>query len=144
MPKKGYKMNYQDVLDFVTSNPVCSLATSIDNEPHVRAFLTNIVEGQIYFTTSSQKNVGKQLLENQKAELCYLSVDFSKMLRINTTIEIIDDKEMKQYFIDKKEYLKGFSADDPTFLLLSLSNSNATFWTIENNMQEEKLEKIFF
>lgn len=137
-------MDYKNVLDFVTQNPICTIATSKNNEPHVRAFLTNIVDGKFYFTTSAFKNVGQEILQNQKSELCYLAPDFSKMLRVNTTLNILDDIEMKQHFIDTRDYLKGFSADDENFILFTLSNSKATFWSLENNLREDELERIEF
>lgn len=137
-------MKYKDIVDFITQNPVCTIATTKENQPHVRAFLTNIVEDKLYFTTSSKKSVGEEILKNQKSELCYLNSDFSKMLRVTTTLEILDNKKMKQYLIDKREYLKGFSVNDKDFILFSLSASRARFWTLENNMKENSLEVIEF
>jgi uncharacterized pyridoxamine 5'-phosphate oxidase family protein len=106
--------------------------------------LTNIINNQIHFTTSSHKNVGKELLENDKIALCYLSADFSTMLRINTSIQIVTDLTLKQKMIDEKEYLRGFKADDETFILFTLLHSKATFWGLENNMKENELETITF
>ncbi len=140
-------MNYKDIVAFAEANPVCTLATC-DNEqagqPHVRAFLTNIIDDKIYFTTSLEKKVGRQILHNQHSELCYLAGDFSKMLRITTKLKIVDDKEIKQYLIDNREYLKHFSVDDPNFLLLTLSDSRATFWSLEDNLKENTLEVLSF
>jgi len=137
-------MTHQDILDFVAQNPICSFATTDKEQPRVRAFLSNIIENQIYFTSSTHKSVGKQILKNQKVELCYLASDFSKMLRITTTIKLVDNKKMKQDFIDERDYLKGFSADDPSFLLLTLSNSVARFWTLGDNMKEDEVEEVLF
>lgn len=137
-------MNYTNILEFIQQNPVCTLATSRDNQPRVRAFLTNVIDGKLYFTTSADKNVGSEILENQKSELCYLSSDFSKMLRVTTLLEILDDKKLKQELIDTRDYLKGFSADDESFILFTLSDSQARFWSLENNMDERNLEVITF
>jgi len=137
-------MNYKDIVEFITANPVCTIATADKNQPHVRAFLTNIIDDKIYFTTSLNKNVGKQIKQNQKSELCYLSSDFSTMLRVKTTLDILEDKKIKQYLIDNREYLKHFNVNDPSFILFSLSNSEATFWKLEDNLKEEGLEKIEF
>ncbi len=137
-------MEYQDILEFVSSNPVCTIATSQNNKPHVRAFLTNIIDGVFYFTTSAKKRVGQQITQNQKSELCYLSPDFSKMLRVTTTLKILDDKKLKQHLIDTRDYLKGFSVDDEAFILFTLSNSKATFWTLADNLKEEDLEVVAF
>lgn len=137
-------MEYQNILEFVSSNPVCTIATSQNNKPHVRAFLTNIIDGVFYFTTSAKKRVGQQITQNQKSELCYLSPDFSKMLRVTTTLKILDDKKLKQHLIDTRDYLKGFSVDDEAFILFTLSNSKATFWTLADNLKEEDLEVVAF
>jgi len=137
-------MNYNDILEFVTANPICTIATSDNNQPHVRAFLTNIIDGKIYFTTSLDKKVGQQIVQNQLSELCYLSSDFSKMLRITTTIDILDNKNIKQHLIDTREYLKHFNVDDSSFILFTLSNSVARFWKLEDNLKENSLEKIKF
>jgi len=137
-------MNYQDILEFIKQNPVCTIATVEDDQPHVRGFLSNIIDNKIYFTSSTHKNVGRQIVKNQKVELCYLNPDFSKMLRVTTTLLLVDDINMKQDFINSREYLKGFSADDPTFLLLTLSNSMAWFWSLENNMNEDEVERVLF
>ena len=137
-------MNYTTILEFVSKNPVCTIATCKENQPHVRAFLTNIIDDTIYFTTSLDKHVGRQLQQNQQSELCYLTPDYSSMLRITTTIKIVDDKKIKQQLIDSREYLKHFSVEDSTFILFTLSHSQATFWKLENNLQEDSLEKIHF
>jgi len=137
-------MNYNDIIEFVTANPVCTIATSDKDQPHVRAFLTNIIDGKIYFTTSLDKKVGQEIVQNQLSELCYLSSDFSRMLRITTTIDILDNKNIKQHLIDTREYLKHFNVDDPSFILFTLSNSVAKFWKLEDNLKENDLEKIKF
>ena len=137
-------MNYNEIIEFVTQNPICTLATVENNQPHVRGFLTNIIDHKIYFTTSTQKRVGRELLQNQKVELCYLNADSSVMLRITAKVVFEKSLEMKQKLIDEKPYLKGFSADDETFLLFTLENAKAWFWGLADNMQEEGLEVFEF
>lgn len=137
-------MSYEDILKFIQVQPVCTFATCKDNTPQVRGFLTNIIDDKIYFTTSANKNVGKQIVKNRQAQLCYLSHDFSKMLRITTTLEILDDKKIKQHLIETRDYLQGFSANDEDFFLLGVSNSSATFWTLADNLHEDELEVIHF
>jgi uncharacterized pyridoxamine 5'-phosphate oxidase family protein len=137
-------MNYKDILDFVTNNPVCTIATSLENKPHNRAFLTNIIDGKIYFTTSLHKNVGKEIVANGVIELCYLAPDFSTMLRIEAKVFIDENLDLKQKMIDEKDYLKGFSADDETFILFTLEDAKARFWSLADNMKEEELEVIKF
>lgn len=137
-------MNYQDIIEFVTANPACSLATSENGKPYNRGFLTNIIDNKIYFTSSTFKNVGRQLQNNPNIQLCYFSQDFTKMLRISGTVDFIDSLETKQYLIDNRDYLKGFKADDETFLLFTLKDAEATLWTLADNMKEKDLTIVKF
>ncbi|GBE06622.1 MAG TPA: pyridoxamine 5'-phosphate oxidase [Nitrospirae bacterium] len=138
-------MSINDVISFARENPVCGIATMDDDQPRVRAFLTVLFDdNSIYFTTASTKNVFRQLMKNPKVELCYCTQDFSKMMRIAGKIEVIDDPAKKQQLINERDYLKGFTADDPKFKLLRLSHGHARFWTLENNTREDGIEVIKF
>ena len=137
-------MNYNEIIEFVTQNPVCTLATVENDQPHVRGFLSNIIDNKIYFTTSTHKRVGRELVKNQKVELCYLNADSSVMLRVTARVAFEKSLEMKQNLIDEKPYLKGFRADDETFLLFTLESAKAWFWGLSDNMQEEDLEVLEF
>ena len=137
-------MDHKEIIDFIKQNPVCTIATSINDQPHVRAFLTNIIDDTLYFTTSLDKNVGKEIMQNQKSELCYLRADFSKMLRITTTLKIEDNKRIKQHLIDTKEYLKHFSVNDENLILFTLSSSTAKFWELQDNLKEKDLALFRF
>ena len=100
----------------------------------------------IYFTTGATKKVYKQIQKNPKVELCYLSRDFGKMLRVSGEIEVIDDRKKKQKLLDERDYLKSLkgNADDPVFILLRLSHGIARFWTLEQNMKENEIQPIEF
>jgi uncharacterized pyridoxamine 5'-phosphate oxidase family protein len=137
-------MTYNDMIEFVTQNPVCTFATTDNKQPHNRAFLTNIINNKIYFTSSTHKKVGKELVQNPHVALCYLNSDASVMLRITAKVEFEKSLEMKQKMIDEKPYLKSFRADDETFLLFTLSEAKAWFWSLEDNMREEGLEVFEF
>lgn len=140
-------MSFREVLVFIQENPVCTIATIDGDQPRVRAFLTVLFDDdKIYFTTASTKNVYKQIVKNPKIELCCCSQDFSKMMRISGEIEIIDDRQKKQKLLDERDYLKSFGgkADEPRFILLRLSHGKAHFWTIEDNLREDRIEVIEF
>lgn len=139
-------MTYQDVLDFVGENPVCSLATVEPNgQPRVRGFLSVLFEdGKIYFTTSTTKQVWKQIEANPMVEMLHFTPDFSRVLRITGELEDVDDREKKQKLIDERDYLKGWMADDPEYKLLRVRKGNARFWTMADNLKEDCLEVIEF
>lgn len=59
----------KDLIDFLTTNPVCFFATVEDGHPRVRPFgFKFFEEGRFYFTTSNKKayihNSAKHLMLN--------------------------------------------------------------------------------
>jgi len=137
-------MQLSDVLAFIQKNPVCTLATMDGDQPRARGFFSLLFDDNaIYFTTGSPKDVYTQLEKNSKVELCYLSPSF-RMLRITGSMEIVDDRAKKEQLIRGKSYLRGFTADDPRFILLRLPHGRARFWTLADNMRERQLNEIEF
>ncbi|MDR0347840.1 MAG: pyridoxamine 5'-phosphate oxidase family protein [Coriobacteriales bacterium] len=60
----------QQVADYLTSVPAWYLATSVDNEPHVRPFSFAAVEDdKLWFCTSKNKDVYDELIANPRFEL---------------------------------------------------------------------------
>ncbi|GAM08492.1 pyridoxamine 5'-phosphate oxidase [Geobacter sp. OR-1] len=143
---KGRKtMEYGNVLEFVTANPVFNIATSDQGCPRVRAFLTVLFDdGLIHFTTSTKKAVGRQLAADPRVELCYCAPDFSKMLRIEAEVEELDDRSKKARLVAERDYLQGVDPDDPTFKLMRITHGTARFWTLADNMREAEIPAIKF
>jgi pyridoxamine 5'-phosphate oxidase len=144
MRERNKMQTYQDVLDFVKKNPVCTLASAEGDQPRVRAFYTILFDDVIYFTTGAPKDVYKQLTKNPRVELCYLTAGFGTMLRISGPVEFVDDRAKKQKLIEEKPYLKDFTPDSPEFILLRLPHGTARFWTIADNMREKDATAIEF
>jgi uncharacterized pyridoxamine 5'-phosphate oxidase family protein len=145
MRERNKMQTYQDVLDFVKKNPVCTLATTDGDQPRVRGFFTILFGDEvIYFTTGAPKDVYKQLVRNPKVELCYLTPGFGTMLRIAGMVEFVDDRAKKQKLIEEKSYLKDYTADSPEFILLRLPHGTARFWTIADNLREKDAKVIEF
>ncbi|MBI5341993.1 MAG: hypothetical protein HZB63_01465 [Deltaproteobacteria bacterium] len=51
---------------------------------------------------------------------------------------------IKKDLFDERDYLKGFSADDPAFILLRLPHGKARFWTLADNLGEDGVKAIDF
>lgn len=138
-------MRYEDIMAFVRQNPAFTMATVDGDQPHVRAALSVLFDDErIYFTTHEHKGFGSQLRRNPKAELCYLSPDYARMLRITTELEEVDDRTKKQQLIDERDYLRGADADDPGFMLMRVTHGAGWFWTLSDNMNERALERVTF
>jgi uncharacterized pyridoxamine 5'-phosphate oxidase family protein len=60
----------QRVADYLAAVPAWFLATSMDNEPHVRPFSFAVAEeGRLWFCTSKGKDVYRELVANPRFEL---------------------------------------------------------------------------
>ena len=60
----------ETILQYLTSVPAWYLATSMDNQPHVRPFsLAALQDGRIWFCTATTKDVYRELQDNPKFEL---------------------------------------------------------------------------
>jgi len=49
-----------------------------------------------------------------------------------------------QYLRDIKDYLKGFSVDDESFILFTFSDFKVRFWSLENNIDKKNLVIVAF
>lgn len=58
------------ILDYLTSVPAWYLATSVDDQPHVRPFSYAAIEdGRLWFCTGKEKDVCEELKYNPRLEL---------------------------------------------------------------------------
>ena len=59
----------ETVLQYLTSVPAWYLATSVDDQPHVRPFsFAAEQDGKLWFCTATTKDVWEELLANQRFE----------------------------------------------------------------------------
>ena len=59
------KSGLELVLSYLTSIPAWYLATSVDNQPHVRPFsFATIEDGKLWFCTATTKDVWEELCQN--------------------------------------------------------------------------------
>ena len=90
-------MTKEEVLEFVTKNPVFSLATIDGSRPRVRMMMLYKADADgIIFCTGRDKAVCKQLQSNPAAELCFYNEKAGRQVRIEGTVEMLDDLELKK------------------------------------------------
>jgi uncharacterized pyridoxamine 5'-phosphate oxidase family protein len=117
-----------EVLKFLTDNPIFYIATVDGNIPKVRPFgFIMDFEGKLYFGTSNQKNVYKQLKANPHFEVSTTS-STREWLRLKGTAVFNTNKRTKQAALDTMPMLsKMYSVDDSIFELFYIENAEATF-----------------
>ncbi|MFH1717558.1 MAG: pyridoxamine 5'-phosphate oxidase family protein [Planctomycetota bacterium] len=129
-------MTREEVLEFVTKNPVFNLATVDGGKPHVRSMmLYKAGENGIIFTTGRDKDVNKQLNANPAVEMCFYSSDENRQVRIEGAVQMIDDLELKKQIVEDFPFLKPWveAAGYEIMVVYSLKNGKAVTWTMETN-----------
>jgi pyridoxamine 5'-phosphate oxidase len=134
-------MTKEEILEFAAKNPVCSIATINGNRPRVRMImLYQADENGIIFCTGRQKDLNAQLQANPAAEMCFYNADEGRMVRIEGSVESLDDLELKMKIVEKFTFLKPVveSQGYEVMVCYRLDNAKATTWTMETNFEPKK------
>lgn len=117
------------VLEYLTSIPAWYLATSVDNQPHVRPFsFAAEQDGKIWFCTATTKDVWEELLQNQLIEAtAWWPSHGWLILRGRAGLEDRANAEMRQAGYD---HLTGLNEhydgpNDPTLVFFSVEEPKA-------------------
>jgi pyridoxamine 5'-phosphate oxidase len=134
-------MTKEEVFEFVTKNPVFSLATIDGNQPRVRMMMLYKADAYgIIFCTGRNKAVYKQLQSNPATELCFYNADQGLQVRIEGAVEMLDDLELKKQVVEAFSFLKPWveSKGYEAMVTYRLRNARATTWTMETDLEPKK------
>lgn len=128
---------------FLKEKTQVNFVSTINNgKPSSRPFGDPILfDNKIYVITNKQKNVSKQIVENNN--VCIVAYDNTNWIRINC--ELIDDSnnmEAKQAVINEFDWAieAGYTLDNPDFQVLYMANAEATIY---NEDGEELITERF-
>jgi pyridoxamine 5'-phosphate oxidase len=137
---------YLDVdayIKFANENPISFLATVDNGQPRVRGFqLWYADETGLYYSSAAGKDIYKQLKTEPKVEVCFFnskSKDLQQM-RVEGTVEFLDDVEMKKKLLDARPFLKkaGLTPENPGLILIRIIKCKAYFWTFSTGNEPKK------
>ncbi len=134
-------MTKEEIFEFVTQNPVFSLATIDGNLPRVRSImLYKADENGIIFCTGRDKAVHRQLQANPAVELCFYNADKGLQVRIEGAVQMLDDLELKKKIVEAFPFLKPWvdSQGYEVMICYCLKNAKAVTWTMETNYDPKK------
>jgi len=127
-------MTKEEILEFVTKNPMFSLATTDGSQPRVRMMMVcRVDENGILFSTGRDKDVNKQLQDNPTVEMCFYNAgDENLQVRIEGTVEMFDDLELKKQIVEDFPFLKPWIELQGYEVLIPyrLKNGKATTWSM--------------
>lgn len=108
----------KEVQKFLKECGVYYLATVEGDQPRVRPFGTaEIFEDHLYIQTGKNKDVFKQIRENNNVEIC--AFKDGKWIRVTGKLILDDRVEAKKYMLDMNPDLRGMynELDDNTAVL---------------------------
>jgi uncharacterized pyridoxamine 5'-phosphate oxidase family protein len=138
-------MTKEEIFEFIRKNPVFGLATADDNKPHVRMMmLYRADENGIIFTTGENKDVHKQLLANPQVEMCFYGAGEQRQVRIEGTVEVLEDLELKKQVVRDYPFLKEWVDREgyDVLIVYCLKKGRAIVWTMETNFQPKEYVQL--
>jgi pyridoxamine 5'-phosphate oxidase len=134
-------MTKEEIYEFTKKNPVFSLATSEENKPHVRMImLYRADENGIIFNTGENKDLHRQLQANPQVEMCFYNADEGRQVRIEGSVETLEDLELKKRVVADYPFLQEWVDREgyEVLIVYCLKNGKATTWTMETNFQPKE------
>jgi uncharacterized pyridoxamine 5'-phosphate oxidase family protein len=127
-------MTKAEILAFINANPLCFLATTEGDTPHVRgmrAFRAD--ENGIVFYTGKDKAVHQQLTKNPKAEICFYEFKNVIQVRVSGRMELIEDLELKKEIGSTRPNVKPRVEKEgyDWLALYRLKNGKASVWSLQ-------------
>ena len=107
-----------DYAAILKANPNGVLASQDGQGVKTRVFQYLFADGnKVYFCTSSEKPVYKQLKANPNVSFCTHPANFSPVLSINGKAVFVDDIALKTRALDENPPIKGIynTPDNPVF-----------------------------
>jgi uncharacterized pyridoxamine 5'-phosphate oxidase family protein len=119
------------VVDFLKKSQTQYLATmGTDTNPKVRPFQFKLEQGgRLYFSTTNDKQVYKEIVQHPYVELCACGENWS-WLRLSGKVVFSDDRSIKARIIEEAvPLIKAVykTPDNPLWALFYLDEATATF-----------------
>ena len=140
-----------EAIAFAVAHPVCFLATSEADQPHVRGWLFWFADATgFYFQTLAPKDVCHQLKANPKTEVCFFNggdLATARTLRVTGEVEFLDDPALKHRLLEQDmPFLAplGNGPEDPLHQIFRIPHGQAFSWGMGDILKEHELERITF
>jgi uncharacterized pyridoxamine 5'-phosphate oxidase family protein len=132
-------INFAEVL---RANPNGVLASQDGQGVRTRVFQYLFADGnKVFFCTSSEKPVYKQLKANPNVSFCTYPADFNPVLSINGQAVFVDDLTLKIRALDENPPIKGIynTPDNPVFQLFYIDVAEVDAFSFTEGPKNYKL-----
>ena len=130
-------MNKEQIFEFINDNPEFFLATCEGKEPRVRGMrLYQANESGIFFNTSKEKSLCRQLMKNPSVELCFYDGSCTQV-RIRGKAQLVEDPGYKERMCLKNPEMRSFILEGQ-IAIYGLKDAKVKVWT----MNEDYIPRI--
>ncbi|MCF7958966.1 MAG: pyridoxamine 5'-phosphate oxidase family protein [Phycisphaerae bacterium] len=125
-------MNKDDILKFINENPEFFLATCEENEPRVRAMCLYQADDEgIFFNTSKDKSLYRQLAKNPSVEMCFYDGERIQV-RIRGKAQLTVEEGYKEQMCLKTPQMRPFIMDGG-IVVFRLTEARAKVWKMSSD-----------
>ncbi|MDD5457605.1 MAG: pyridoxamine 5'-phosphate oxidase family protein, partial [Candidatus Margulisbacteria bacterium] len=130
-------MDIKEVLEFANNNKACWLATSEDDQPHVRGMMMWFAdETGFYYHTGTNKSLYDQLQSNPKVEIAYFNnaqnQQDSRMMRLTGRVEMVQDQVLEEKLFQDRPWLHAVKQANPDtqVVIFRVFSGEIQFWNM--------------
>jgi len=138
-------IDLESALSFANQNPACWLATSVNEQPHVRGLLMWFADQTgFYFHTGTVKPLSDQLQRNPRVEVAFYNPGMGKgdgrMMRVSGAVERVHNAALEARLIEERVWLKDMVAAQKagTLFLFRIPHGEIHDWTMATNLHERE------
>ena len=134
-------MTKEEIFEYINKTRMFSLATVDGGQPHVRnMMLFKADESGIIFVTGKYKDIYKQLQANPAMEMCFFNQENGLQVRIEGSVEMLDDLDLKKQVVEVFTFLKPVveSHGFDVLICYSVKNAKATCWSMATNFEPKE------
>jgi pyridoxamine 5'-phosphate oxidase len=132
------KMNNTQILEFLNLNPICFLATVDEDQPKVRCMVMYKADHNgLVFYTGDFKELYKQLQANPKVEICFISSDQRKQIRVCGEAEFLEELSIKEEIVNAHPFLKPRIQKQglEQLIVFRVKHCKAALWSMATNFE---------
>ena len=134
-------MNKDEIFAFLNEYPEFFLATIDGGEPRVRAMrIYQANDGGIFFNTSREKDVYRQLLKYPSVEMCFFD-GYCTQVRIRGKVLLVDEDEYIEEMCKKTPQMKPFIAEGK-IAMFKLTDAKVKVWEMDSEYVPRVMSNI--
>ena len=140
-------MTQKEIFEFINQNMSCTLATCVNNKPHVRGmWMYRADEKGIIFHTGVMRDLYKQLQTNPNVEICFHNAGSQNLTQVRVSGIAVpeNDNKLREEIISQRPFLKPIIAQygQECIAVFRVMEMIASVWSMAKNLEPKEYVAI--